>query len=305
MRPKLSIPAQIKDMKEAGIAFEIMSESEAKQLLDTATYYFRIKAYSKNYSQYTETEKQGQYINLDFAYLVDLCKIDTYLRKVILQMSIELEHFLKVKMLSDFNTTYEDGYEIINEFFTMQPHLKDEIELKINTSTCNELITKYKDGWAIWNIVEVMSFGQFIDLYALFYARNNFSDSYVNILLPVRMIRNAVAHNNCLLNRLKPPYSRNISPCFELRNELMQHAGIPKKAIEKRLIQPAIHDFAALSYLHSKVVPTSEKEQTNLRIKDVFYNIILENSSFYDKNEILKSSYSFVESIVAFYCKES
>jgi len=56
MRPKLSIPAQIKDMKEAGITFDIMSESEAKRFLDTSTYYFRLKAYSKNYAQYTETE---------------------------------------------------------------------------------------------------------------------------------------------------------------------------------------------------------------------------------------------------------
>jgi len=221
---------------------------------------------------------------------------------VILEMSIELEHFLKVKMLSDFNTTYEDGYEIIKELFIMQPHLKEEIELKSNTSTCNELIAKHKDDWAIWNIVEVMSFGQFIDLYALFYARNEFSDSYVNMLLPVRMIRNAVAHNNCLINRLKPPYSRNISPCYELRNELLQRVGIPKKAIDKRLVQPAIHDFAALLYLHSRVVPIIEREQTNLKINDVFYKIMIDNCGFYEKNEILKSSYNFVESIVAFYC---
>ena len=149
MRPKISIPAQIKDMREAGITFDIVSEADAKRYLEAYTYYFRIKAYAKNYEKYTNTDKQGLYINLDFAYLIDLSEIDTCLMKIILEMSFELEYYLKIKMLSDFNKTDEDGYDIIQELFRMQPSLSDSIAEKIKAPLCSDLIFKCQNDWAM------------------------------------------------------------------------------------------------------------------------------------------------------------
>ena len=302
MRPKLTIPAQIKDMREAGITFDIISESEARHFLEIHTYYFKLKAYAKNYDKYSITEKQGQYINLDFAYLMDLSQIDSCLRKLIMKMTIDFEHYLKVKMLSDFNKTYEDGYDIIRQLFSNQPDLVNDIERRSDTSTCNEIIAKYRSEWAIWNIVEVISLGDFIELYALFYSRNDFEDSYVNMLLPVRMLRNAAAHNSCLLNRLRPPYSRVINPSYDLRNELFQSVGLSKKAIEKKLIHPAIHDFSVLLFLFSRIVPESSRRSLNTEMRDLFFVRMLANKGYYEKSEVIKSSYDFISKIVDFYC---
>jgi len=305
MRPKLSIPAQIKDMKEAGITFDIMSESDAKRFLDEHTYYFRIKSYAKNYEKYISTEKQGQYINLDFAYLVDLSDIDSLLRELILKMTLTLEHYLKVKLLSDFNMSHEDGYEIVQDLFNMQPELKHKIEEeKINTSTSNELITKYKDSWAIWNIVEVISLGTLSELYALFYTQNKFADSHPNLLQPIRMIRNAVAHNNCLINRLRPPYSRSITPSYDLRVELMQEVKLSKKVIDNKLFHPLIHDFSTLMYLFSRIVPESSRKKTYIEINNLFNTRMLQNKGFYNKNNVIKSSYDVLSQIVNYYIGE-
>ena len=302
MRPKLTIPEQIKDMLDAGIAFDIYAESNAKRYLEYNTYYFKLKAYAKNYDKYINTNKKGQYINLDFAYLMDLYEIDTQLKKIILIMVVELEHFLKVKMLADFQKVDEDGYEIIQELFNMQPNLKEEIEQKINSSTCNEIISKYKDAWAIWNIVEVMTLGQFINLYGLFYARNKFIDNYTNMLLPIKMIRNAAAHGNCLINRLRSPYSRSIVPNYELKYELSQNVKISHKTLEKKLAHPAIHDFTVLLYLYSLIVPKTILEVTSLGLKDLFNNRMRKNANYYTKNQVILSSYDFVSKIVNFYC---
>ena len=301
MRPKLSIPAQIKDMKEAGIKFDIMSETDAGRYLDTNTYYFRIKAYAKNYEKYIDTEKQGQYINLDFAYLVDLAEIDTCLKKLVLEMTYDLEHFLKVKLLSDFQMVDEDGYEIVQELIMMQPTLKDSIEEKLKAPLCKDLIEKYNDNWAIWNIVEVMTFGQFILLYTLFYARNKFKDTNNLFLLPVNMIRNAAAHNNCLIHKLRPPYLSCVSPCYELRNELSQGTELSSSLLDKRLAHPAIHDFSALLFLYSRMVPDKEKSQMYDKIYSLFYNRIPKNKTFYNKNESLRNCYDFMLNVVNFY----
>jgi len=301
MRPKLSIPAQIKDMQEAGIKFDVMSETEASRYLDTRTYYFRLKAYAKNYDKYRDTEKQGQYINLDFAYLVDLAEIDACLKKIILEMAFDLEHFLKVKLLSDFNMVDEDGYEIVEELFKMQPSLHDSIEEKLKSPHCSDLVNKYKDQWAIWNIVEVMSLGQLSNLYSLFYARNKFKDSYVSFLHPLILIRNAAAHNNCLIHRLRPPFSGTVTPSYDLRNELLQHAKISKELLDKRLSHPAINDFAALLHLYSKIVPSDLREKSYSKLMSLFKGRMLVNREYYLKNEPIMSSYDFVLKILNYY----
>jgi len=288
-------------MKEAGITFDIGSEAEAKRFLESNTYYFRIKAYAKNYEKYTVPEKCGKYINLDFSYLKELSIIDTYLRRAILMMTLDIEHFLKVKMLADFQKIDEDGYEIVKELMSMQPELEEKIKEKSNTSTCNALVEKYKDKWAIWNIVEVMSLGQFSNLYRLFYQRNKFDDSYENMLLPVNMIRNAAAHNNCLINRLRPPYSREIKPSYELKYELSQNVKLKQNISDKRLKHPAIHDFAALLYLYHRVVPDPMKKYTYEKLDELFNKRMLKYKDYFEKNEVLKSSYNYVADIVNYY----
>jgi len=290
-------------MKDAGIKFEIMSEADAKRYLEAYTYYFRIKAYAKNYEKYVSTDKQGQYINLDFAYLVDLSEIDELLRELIVKMTLKLEYYLKVKLLADFNMTSEDGYEIIQELFNMQPELRSKIEEeKSNTSTTNDLIAKYKNEWAIWNIVEVISFGTFSELFSLFYNRNGIKNSHSIMIHPVRMLRNAAAHNSCLINRLRPPYSRDLPPSYDLRSELMQCVGLSKKSLDNKLIQPVIHDFATLLFLYSRIVPVSVRTQTFAEVNDLFSNRMLLHKEYYASNSAIESSYRFVKKIVEFYC---
>jgi len=302
MRPKLSIPAQIADMKDAGISFEIFSEKDAVKYLEKHAYYFRLKAYAKNYEKYSDTDKKDRYINLDFAYLVDLSEIDALLRKVILDISMDLEYYLRVKLLSDFQIVDEDGYEIVRELFNMQPTIMESINDKANTSLSSDLVEKYKNNWAIWNIIEVLSLSQFTHLYGLFYSRNKFTDSHVKLLIPINKIRNAAAHGNCLINHFRPPHTAVISPSYELRNEVMQNTGVTKAALDKRLAHPAIHDFSALLYLYKRIVPLSKRLISTEKVKFLFYSRMVENKAYYTKNEVLQACYEFTCKIVDYYC---
>jgi len=197
----------------------------------------------------------------------------------------------------------EDGYEIIQELFNMQPELRNKIEEdKSNTSTTNDLIAKYKDDWAIWNIVEVISFGTFSELYSLFYTRNGIKNSHSTMIHPVRMLRNAAAHNSCLINRLRPPFSRDLLPSYDLRSELMQSVGLSKKSLDNKLIQPVIHDFATLLFLYSRIVPVSVRSQAYNEVNDLFNNRMLLNKDYYTSNSAIESSYSFIKKIVEYYC---
>ncbi|MCD7766913.1 MAG: Abi family protein [Lachnospiraceae bacterium] len=97
-RPKLSIDEQIADMQQKGITFQYANVEEARNFLKNNNYYFKLKSYERNYDKYSSTEKKGQYINLDFAYLKELSTLDMYIRKMILSMALDIEHALKVNV---------------------------------------------------------------------------------------------------------------------------------------------------------------------------------------------------------------
>lgn len=297
--PKLSIPQQIENMKKKGITFSLCSETEAREFLANHNYYFKIKAYSHNFDRYKDPEKNRQYINLDFAHLRDLSTIDARLRKTILGMCMDLEHFLKVRMLNHFNMVDEDGYEIVRDFFEMQPRLEAEIEQKTNTSTCHNIAVKRHGHWALWNIIELLSFGPFIDLYSLFYVRNKgFNNHGVDLLYSVKMIRNAAAHNNCLLNQMRAPYSRTINPSYELRNQIIRLSSTRPEHVKDYLKNPTIHDFLALTILYDIIVPEPTRTKGLQEIWQLFDVRMPRNKNYYLKQQGLLASYRFVKEIL-------
>ena len=95
-KQKLTVEGQVQDMKEKDIKFEICSEEDAKKFLQYNNYYFKLKSYARNYNMNSQTKK---YFNLDFAYLVELSKLDMYIRKIILELSLDVEHYLKVRLM--------------------------------------------------------------------------------------------------------------------------------------------------------------------------------------------------------------
>ena len=122
---KLTIDEQIEHMKNNnGIKFNIMDEEDSKVYLKDNTYYFKIKSYAKNYEKYINGKNIGRYINLEFAYLVELSKIDMYFRRIVLKMTLDIEHFLKTQLLRDFQyNPDEDGYSIVRDFLNQYPCL--------------------------------------------------------------------------------------------------------------------------------------------------------------------------------------
>ena len=301
-KKKLTIDEQIEHMKGKGVKFDIVSEDQAKEFLLKKNYYFKLKAYAKNYEKYHHGEKQGQYINLEFAYLQELSTIDMHFRYFIIEACLNLEHSLKVKLLNDCSEQIlEDGYKIIEDFFSEYPNIQLEIKGKKAFSVCSDLIEKYEDEFAIWNVVEILSFGEFIRLYEFYYERYEDKSSFSKSIFPIRLLRNAAAHNNCLINSLTKPYSSKINANAKLTRFVSKIPGIGKRDLRNKMSNPVIHDFVLLLYIFSQTVENEEaKLKTYAKLKWLFNERIPKNKEYFSKNQNITSVYDFVKKVVDF-----
>ena len=298
-RPKLSIPQQIQHMENKGITYNIYSKEQAENFLGQSTYFFKIKAYVKNYPI---NPKTGKYKGVDFAYLMELSVLDMLLRRLILHASLDIEHYLKVRLMNRLNENSEDdGYRIVYKFFQKYPEIEASVYKKANNSYCKDLVNKLqKDGFALWNVIEVLTFGDFIRLYKLYDQENGSIDaSLVRSLFPVRCLRNAAAHNNCLLNSLLRPYSLEIKPYRYLNSYIGKIPGVRPTSREKKLSNPVIHDFVALLYVYRQVV-SSEKtvEHFSQELHGLFEDRMQKHAEYFTANESIVSSYVFVMKII-------
>lgn len=76
-----------------GVDFKLMSKGKAITFLEKNNYYYKVSAFRKNFKK-----KNGKYQHLDFQHLVDLATIDMYLRDTLLDIAINVEHFIKVEL---------------------------------------------------------------------------------------------------------------------------------------------------------------------------------------------------------------
>ncbi len=321
---KLSIDEQIIHMKDKGIQFNIVSEDEAKDYLFKNNYYFRLKAYAKNYEKYNSGDNSGKYFKLEFAYLKELAIIDMQFRELVFFLTQDIEHYMKKQLLNDLSIeSEEDGYSIIKEVF-FENEIGDICSKKMGKSACRDLIIRYGTDWAIWNFVEILSLSETIRLYDHFYSKYDHK-KYKNIcglLYSVRYMRNATAHNNCLLNSIKQRYTTsgdvlNLSLYNSLCNtkliaqteEVCQENAtgeyaITRKRLRKWMENPVIHDFIATIEAYKIIVSSSELKSHRLKSIVDFFNIrVVRNKEFFHANQPLITAYKFIKKYLDFSIK--
>lgn len=185
-KPILSYKEQIEHFTNKDVSFNYISKESALEYLQNNNNFFKLSAYRKNFQKRDGTDK---YLNLDFAYLVDLSIIDTRLRMLILEMALNIEHFAKVQLLKKVTEADdEDGYQIVTDYVNSldlkeRLHLDNEIERNQTSLYVSELYKKYSAKFPIWAFIEILSFGSFIHFYKFCATRFNSSDMIDNTYL--------------------------------------------------------------------------------------------------------------------------
>lgn len=211
LRPMMKISEMIPYLKDKNIKFEFFLESEAEKYLRENNNYYNVTAYKNNFQKYQCGKYINKYIDLDFAYLVDLSIIDYRIRLLLFKMVIDIEHYLKIRILNTIEELEsEDGYNVVNLYLEYDYNndkcprrLHESIRKKVTNDYYNKIFQKYViDGNTkiqnipIWKFLEIITFGELINFFDFFTNKYDLNDKkYIFILREVNKLRNAVAHD--------------------------------------------------------------------------------------------------------------
>lgn len=187
-----------------------------------------------------------------------------HFRKIIIKMTLDIEHFAKTRLVKDCSENeLEDGYSIVREFLDNHKYIEDSIAKKSNkNSVCKDMIEKYGDKLAIWNIVEILSFDDFRKLYPYYYEKYPCKESLESYFWWVNCLRNVTTHNSCLLNTLRSPYTIKRNKQINTYVSKIDSIGIDER--KKKLDNPIIHDFVVTLYVYTEIVENGHRKISTL-----------------------------------------
>ncbi|WP_349533395.1 Abi family protein [Leuconostoc citreum] len=191
----------INHMIDKNISFELITTDEAIQFMKSKNYYFKVTSYRSNFQK-----KNGKYQNLDFGYLIELAAIDAQLRRYLFEISMNVEHSIKVMMLDVIQQNEsEDAYSIVHKFREKYEDFYEQTLSYLSTNSYSKsLYKKHSLNPSIWVLIELMSFGaltKFVEFYNSKYTSKKLNVIASNMKYS-KNIRNAVAHSSPILINL-------------------------------------------------------------------------------------------------------
>ena len=119
-------------------------------------------------------------------------------------------------------------------------------------------------------------------------------------LLACREIRNAAAHSNCILNDLHVSNSVHRAS-YEVMNSLARIPTLSATSRSKKMSNDRIREFVTLLYTHKALVSSEGvHNKTSVKLRE-FLARMNKNKRYYSKNNLIESSFGFIEKVIDFW----
>lgn len=301
MKRMLTVDELIEHMKEKGITFTEVSEDDARIFLQENNYYMKLASYRANYEKCLTGKRAGQYKKLDFGYLQELSIIDMYLRYIIIEMCLDIEHAIKVKLLDSIaKDNSEDGYEVVKKFIARDDNLRILKNIKNHKSGeyCKDLIEKYYPYFPVWVFVELISFGTL--LYFCVFYEEEYGIKIINntLMNTVRDLRNAAAHSNCLLNKMTERLEVTKQVNSEVSNFIKNIPAISKTSRVNNLNCKFSNSFITLLFVYDSLMPEIPKQKRYKQLQEFMEGRMIKNKAYFASNTKIIGVYNFHKKVI-------
>ena len=119
----------------------------------------------------------------------------------------------------------------------------------------------------------------------------------VYILRDIVKLRNAVAHNTCILSELNKK-DNEYPPAYKVV-QYLKNCNIGKETRDNKLGNSRIRQITYTLYMFNEIV-TSDGIKKNIKkeINELFFDRIIHHKEYYNNNELLESIYSYFKKII-------
>lgn len=307
---------------EKGVTFDFIGEEDAVSYFTDVNNYLRTTSYRKNYEKHQSGVNKGKYIHLDFAYLLELSKLDMYLRRLAFHMCIDIEHALKTMLVTAIeNNPNEDGYHIVDLFFNQYPGSLSSIEEKADSVFTGQLIEKYFElcsvydnssnfgavtiktrvlrfDCPVWVLVEIIGFGDLLKLISLYnetYPMHPVKAPSQHILRAVKSLRNACGHNNCLLNNLNKGVTR---PPQEITQFVARMPTIGKEERTNKLSCRPMFELVCMFKVYHEIVSSKVRQYGFDGMWEFANGRLMKNVHYFDTDIVVRTSFDFLKKVL-------
>lgn len=303
---KKTIDEQVSYLIAQGIY--VPDRAYAENYLSDHLNFYRLCSYQK-LLKYDNTEKFIK--GISFSHLVELSKLDLAFRRVVLPMTIDIEFASKLELNRDCSSNpIDDGYSFATSYIASNNVLDKKFQDKISSSTdeyAKEILTNHYPDLAVWHLMEMMTFGEFILFWKQYYT--TFPNPKINLtwrnnlFFVTKKLRNACAHNNFMLPSLKKKPSQinkqfmsKIAFLFKSKGQLITEAE--KKAIKSSML---LSDFLMMLMLFDEVVKSkSLRARASSELHALFDERITQHKDFFISSNELISFYLIAKKMVNF-----
>lgn len=301
MKRMLSVDELIQHMKEKGITFKEVSESDAKVFLQKNNYYMKLASYRLNYEKCTTGKRVGQYTKLDFGYLQELSTLDMYLRYMIIEICLDIEHAIKVKLIDSIaQSSVEDGYDVVKKFIARDENLRILKSIRNHKSGeyCKDLIEKYYPYFPVWVFVELISFGDL--LYFCSFYEKEYDVKIVNntLMNTIRDLRNASAHSNCILNKMTEKIDSTKQVNSDISNFIKGMSNISKTSRVNNLNYKFANSFITLLYVYDSLMTEGSKQKRYKQLQEFMEGRMLKHKAYFLSNSKIVGVYNFHKKVI-------
>lgn len=170
-----------------------------------------------------------------------------------------------------------------------------------NDLFCGDLVRKYggsPGGMPIWVLMELFSFGSFIDL-CLFCAERWNDDEMMHehyMLRQAKSVRNACAHSSDILNGIAVIDTR-VGADATVMNALAE-AGLSHRVRTTKMKNPRIRQIATLMHLHTQLVPAGSGKKNAASNLASLEKRLLEMGDLAPTNDAIRSTVAFLAKLI-------